>query len=1079
MNLVRNLILRIFAVIICAISVVHAYELELDFDSLSPQEALPSAIEKIAGEAYNLNEQGLKALEDDNFEKALGFFEDALQIVPNYPDALNNRGVVYFRKGLVGRAEEIWRHVIEVDDSYAVSFYNLGILSYHEYDYDKAVDWFNEALKKNKNFVDALVMRGRIELTRGRVDDGLKYLQKAYKKNPKHQGAWGMYAFGLLQSGDTTTAVKVLRPQKDNVDALSMLGAIYAHRGENQKAVGLFQGAFARGANPSVLVDAARVQLNAGSCKDAISTLESYFGRVGNPDADAWVLAGVAAKECKDYKSALGFFEKGVQQYPDDPILRFNLGHMYYYEKDYSRAEATWSTLSDTMQEPSLYALRAHASRRLDDNVTAEKHIRKALEMDQKAEYYDLLGIILHEKGEEKEAVMQFKKALQINPNLRSAQLNLAVSDHDSAQLDIILSQARDIVDTCKGDCIKPRLDLSILYYHRRDLTNALKTLESISPEKRTESIARHLAIYYREMQQWDKAISVLERVRKERLIEPQTEYELAESYLHAGKYQPAFEILKSLVEKWPENPWRLYYQMGYANMELNKMVEARKYFELSLKKKSDNVAARGLLAFVHNRQGDVEQARRLWGMNLKDDPDNPVLWINMGLLQEREGNYGDALDKFKKALLLDPKNKAIHLNIGNMYLALNRTTDALHEYSLALSTDKRREAAYNSFIAAQRGTDRKKARKMLDILEKEFGSSPAAKRALGEWDLWQGDTLSAQKTFEQLSDKNENDWYALARIYAGRGDARMARKAVLNLPEGPVWNRVRKEIEARIAFSEGNYEQSFRIWKELSDTSFYTRYNVALSAYHSGRYAEALRITKEEAKTAKGKDYADVCRLAGNAAFELKEWESARMWYRQLSALRARDPVVQYNLAVASYNLNQIEEAFEYYTNARKLDSSIENNDIEKRYHALKDTASGPRVVLDSLDQWYNTAVEMQNEGNDSAAQLLYKKILAEDSTYIRAWNNLGAIYSAGGQLETAEEAYLKAIERKHDLVEAYANLANIYIAMEEYDKAKMLIFKGIAHNPESDLLKQIQENVELAVEKTNAAGQDTDTAE
>ncbi|MFW6221627.1 MAG: tetratricopeptide repeat protein [Fibrobacterota bacterium] len=1058
---------KVFLFACMALLNVFAYELEFDLDSLSPQEVLPSAVEKIAGKAFELNELGLKALEQREYEQALDYFEQALELVPNYSDALNNRGVVYFRKGLVGRAEEVWRQVITGEENYTIGYYNLGILGYHEYDLPRAIEWFEKALDRDKSFTDASVMLGQVYLMQGNAKKGLKHLGRAYKKNPKHQGAWSMYAYGLLQKGDTATAEKVLLSQKRNAEALGMLGAIYAERGQFEKAIGCLKSSFARGGPVTVLVDAARVQLNAGSCKDALSSLGSYFDRTGQASADAYVLAGVAAKECNRYEEAMRYFQAGVESFPRDPILRFNLGHMYYYERNYQQAEAMWSTLADTMQEPSLYALRAHAARHMNDNAAAENHIRQAIRMDGKAEYHDLLGVILHERGKKKEAVVQFKKALKINPDFRSAQLNLAVMDQDSAHLDVIITEARSVVDTCKSNCAEARLKLSILYYHRRNLAKALETLERVAPQKRTESVARHLAIYYREQQQWDKAIDVIEKVRRERVLEPQTEYELAENYLHAGKYQPAFEILKSLVEKWPDNPWRLYYQMGYAAMELNDMNSAQKYFTLSLKKKSDNVAARGLLAFVHNRKGNTAEARQLWARNLKDDPDNPVLWINMGLLQQKRGNYADALEKFKKALILDPDNKAIHLNIGNMFLALNRTTDALHEYSLALQTEKRRGAAYNSFIASQRAANRKKAREMLDILEDEFGSSLAAKRAKGEWSLWQGDTLTALKTFEQISDKNENDWYALGRIYATQGNAGQARRAILNLPESPAWNRVRKEIEARISFSEKNYDQAYQRWKELADTSFYLQYNLALSAYHAGRYQEALRIAQAEAKRTKGKDFADVCRLAGNAAFELEKWEDARGWYRQLSAVRARDPIVQYNLAVASYNLDDIEKAHEYYETARKLDSSLENQDIEQRYKALHDTVTTTKEVFDSVDLWYNNAIEMQNDGNDSLAQRLYQKILKSDSTYVRAWNNLGAIYGARGELERAEEAYLKAIERKYDLVEAYANLVNIYIAMEEFKKARILIFKGKAHNPESQLLEEIELQLKDAEKK------------
>ena len=81
----------------------------------------------------------------------------------------------------------------------------------------------------------------------------------------------------------------------------------------------------------------------------------------------------------------------------------------------------------------------------------------------------------------------------------------------------------------------------------------------------------------------------------------------------------------------------------------------------------------------------------------------------------------------------------------------------------------------------------------------------------------------------------------------------------------------------------------------------------------------------------------------------------------------------------------------------------------------------------------------------------------MERDSSYGLAWNNLGAIYGARGDLEQAREAYLKALENQ-TAPEIYANLANIFIALENVAEARAIVAKGLANNPGNRLLAGLE---------------------
>lgn len=1066
------IIFRFLSLILILSVFATAAEIEINID-INDTNALPSALMKSVDQAYDLNTRGLKSLDNKDLDGAMKYFDDALSVLPDYDDALNNKGVVFYRKGLIADAQKIWELLATQSPDYAIASYNLALVHIQEKNYNLAERLFERALKVNKSFVEAWIRYGYLQMQTGKTDKGLEALKKAYKISPDHEDAWSFLAHGLILSGDTLAAVNLLKKKEPRIQALKLHGIIEALRKNYSEASDLLTKAVNQGAGPEILVDLATVQIESNKCKDALATLKKYFSLNIPHSADSWLMAGIAAKECNDIALCQKYFEQGLKKYPNDGILRYNLGQVYFHQKKFDSAEETIGGLSDTLQDPSLYFLRAMNARNKNKLSDAERFTKKAIALDERAEYVDFLGVVYHQKGDDKAAAEQFKKALKINPELRSAQLNLALISRAGQDMSAAIDAMEQQFKSCTGDsCSDYALKLSILYYHSRMIDKAIQILVSIKEDEKDEAVYRHLAIYYKENHDWVKAISVLEAAAKRLVLEPQTDYELAESYLFAGMYQKAIDRFTLLIPRWGKNPWRLYYQIGYAYLEQNDLVKAKEYFEKSMKSKSDNVAARGLLAFVQNRLGNVADARQLWEKNLKDDPNNASLWINMGLSFEHDGKYTEALEYYKKAAMLknDPE---LQINVGNALMGLEKYTEAFEAYNQALSSGKRDLAAYNIFLVARKKKDKERAEKMISILEKEFSASALTKRANAEMCLWKSDTAKAITILENLSDKDPSDYATLAMIYALKGNKDKARAFLYKVPSEPQYIRTIDNIKAQLAFVDGNYDQVLQIMKKSSDTSFVTQYNIALAAFNAKKYSDALSIMSRLSGKATGTDRTDVCRLAGNSAFALKQWTVAKQWYIQLSSLEAVNPIVQYNLAVASYNLNEIEDAWKYYQRAKSLNPSIYNKDIEAKYNS-KLGNSGSSIAADSVDSWYNDAVDLQNAGNDSAAEKLYKKVVEKNPMYNLAWNNLGAIYGKRGDIDNAEKAYIKAVEKKHDIPESYANLVNLYIELEEFSKARQWILKGIGHNPDSQLLIEMREKITSAEKNVQGKKED-----
>jgi tetratricopeptide (TPR) repeat protein len=1047
--------------------------MEITLDNAQGPDALPAAIVKGANEAYTQNIKGLDALDKNDYATALACFRKAMEIVPNYLDAENNVGVTYFRKGTVAEAEKIWLGLIHREPKYALSYYNMGILLYHDKDIEGAIDWFEKSLLANKQFSEAFLMLGRIYFQQKDKSRSISYLKQAFKINPNNQDIWSYYAYGLIQAGDTVEAKKILLGHKDNVEALKLLAGLAASNKQFDQAAEYLSTASTKGSNAALLLDLASSQVEARKFNPALVTLKKYFALPNiTPAADAFVLAGIASKETGDMAGARTYFEKGSKQYPKDPILRYNLGQMCFYQKDYAQAEKIWQSVSDTLQDPSLYYLRSVTALRSGNLPIAEEMIRKALKIDNKAEYHDLLGTILYKKGDKDKAAVSFRDALKADPHLKSAQLNLSLISQSQRDLEAAINQQELLLQSCSDNCNDVSYQLSVLFFCMKEYEEALKVIQAVPDANRDERMYRHMAICYRQMQDWEKAITMLEKARQRFILDNQAIGELAELYMLGGQYTKATDILLVLIDKGADNAWRIYYQLGYAAMELNDLTKAKMYLEKSLKLKSNNVASQGLLAFINNREGNAALARQMWEKNAKDDPNNPTLWINLGLSFEKDGNYNKALENYSKAAALSPADKAIQINIGNAYAGMSQYTDAMHAYNQALTSPKRELAAYNIFLTSQKMNNRSKAEEALAILAREFSGSECTRRAQADMSLVKGDTAQAMKLIESISDKDPSDYLTLAKISGARKNFQAADKYLEKVPSEPAWASAKKDMQAQIIFLKGDCAKAIAVWTDLNDTSFAAEYNLAMASFTCKQYDRVLSIAQSILPRATGPDRADVCRIAGNAAFSLKQWEQAKSWYAQLSNVEANNPIVQFNLAVANYNLGDMDKAWDYYQRARQLDPSLTNKDIEKRYDFTKNpNANQPTMVMDSNDLLYNQAVELQNKNDTARAEAIYNQIIKKDPAYALAWNNLGTLYAARADLEKAIQYYQKSIEKRHDIPEAYANLVNIYIAMGNFSQAKRWLIKGEGHNPDSDVLKQMGDILadSLAAQKKN----------
>jgi tetratricopeptide (TPR) repeat protein len=92
---------------------------------------------------------------------ALQYYNNALRIRPASTEALYNRGLLYQYQGILEKAEEDYYNILKIDPAYSSAHFNLGYIDVaYKTNYPSAIAHFTDAIRSNKNYVEAFYNRG-------------------------------------------------------------------------------------------------------------------------------------------------------------------------------------------------------------------------------------------------------------------------------------------------------------------------------------------------------------------------------------------------------------------------------------------------------------------------------------------------------------------------------------------------------------------------------------------------------------------------------------------------------------------------------------------------------------------------------------------------------------------------------------------------------------------------------------------------------------------------------------------------------------------------------------------------------
>jgi lipopolysaccharide biosynthesis regulator YciM len=271
-----------------------------------------------------LHRDGTHAFMSKRTMEAITLFEKALAIDPNRADSLLWLGNIYRSEQNFSEAIRLHQHAHRVDDRNIEILLELGKDLEGAKRYEEALQSFQKILNIEPDNLTALIRKRDLNIRLEKWSEALEIqhrLLKAHLPNPEKQAEGAllvgcMYEVGrqLLERGHPDKARRYFRGaiKKDRsfLPAYIGLGEILIHEGKTKDAVEILKKVYAR--TRSVII---------------LHRLEELFLDQGEPG------------------EIIRVYQEALQQDPQNPVLQFYLGKLYYRLEMVDEAFDTLSTI--------------------------------------------------------------------------------------------------------------------------------------------------------------------------------------------------------------------------------------------------------------------------------------------------------------------------------------------------------------------------------------------------------------------------------------------------------------------------------------------------------------------------------------------------------------------------------------------------------------------------------------------------------------------------------------------------------------------------------------------------------------
>jgi tetratricopeptide (TPR) repeat protein len=375
----------------------------------------------------------------------LGFAD---RVDRNDPGALNNLGVLYYRKGVYDEAIKQFKEALKIDPRFELARENLLYLFSETKIEDPDVSRWKKEVEEDPANVEALLRLGVSYQNMGWLDEAAETLGQVVEQNPEHYMARIHFGSVLKAQGLYQQALEHFLSAADNVSKSAVfhtdLGEIYYNLGRTDEAIlelrtaikidadywrshfllsfafgdiGHYQDALeesrvASKLNPSFQNTEANLALS----DDDSDGMRSQGKDIPSLESTNFTL-GTAYRQRGYLPEALKEFRKALQDMQEKDRVYIEMAKVHIAEKDATEALAfLLKALEDNPTNPSAYLLCGTIYHEAGEFRKAAICYLQAFRLNTAdPDTMNNLGTLLYQTGLVEEAERMFKKGLNIN----------------------------------------------------------------------------------------------------------------------------------------------------------------------------------------------------------------------------------------------------------------------------------------------------------------------------------------------------------------------------------------------------------------------------------------------------------------------------------------------------------------------------------------------------------------------------------------------------------------------------------------------------------------------------------------
>lgn len=644
------------------------------------------------------------------------------------------------------------------------------------------------------------------------------------------------------------------------------------------------------------------------------------------------------------------------------------------------------------------------------------------------------------EQEKYKEAIIEYKSALQLDPNVAAAHWGLAQSHLKNEQvregfwelretvrldpsnsdarlrfgqisilageLDDALEQAEAVIKSDEKNIQAQLLRAQTLESQKkmRQARMAYKQAVELAPGTKDEGLAlRLLANYYTRRGENDAAGPYYEK-----LAEVSPEFSsfiaLASHYVQNKKPDDAERSYKKAIEvAKPEDTAKGYGFLASFYYNHDRFDDGVATLERGIDAlPQDPLDLIYLLAHFYNMRGDEAKADELVRNAPARKPGDVRPFLVLSTYEARRGRLAESLAAVNEALKLDPKNQE----------ALVRKAELLVDTGFR---DKQPEQL-------------EEARLVVEALLKENPTHPEALLVKAKIDMAQNRSKDSIGSLHAALESRP-DWaqahFLLGSALALQGDKTAARSELARAIELDATLVDARKLLAQIHQDLGEHEyaaeEARKYLRERPDDAR-LRITLAQSLVSQGRRDEAMReleVVPVEARTP------EVLFAFGQLYLAASQFAQARASLEQALAQKANSPDILKSLLALDLKENRFEES------VKRIDAAVIAVPDDGRLQGLQGTVALASGKGDDAERAFKRAVELTP--ND-----------------LGAYQRLATFYGRTGRLAEAVSTYETALKANPDKAEIHYMLGVLYEYSTQRDKAVLRYEDAIKRNPE-----------------------------